>query len=79
MSEEFQIYLNSWIDCAKEKFHNRTANKWNDTQENAKAYSSLIKRFLCNKKIPLTFPLHYDNCLITDSKEKADFFSSFKF
>ena len=33
--------------------------------------------FLCNKKIPLTSPLHYDNCLITDSKEEADFFSSF--
>ena len=52
-----QVRLNSLTEWAKEKFYNKTVNKLNGTQENAKAYWSLIKMFLNNKKIPL-IPLH---------------------
>ena len=34
----FQICLNSSIECTKEKFYHRVANKLNDTHKNAKAY-----------------------------------------
>ena len=33
-----QVRLNNSVECAKEKFHNKIANKLNDTQKNAKAY-----------------------------------------
>ena len=33
-----QVRLNNSIECAKEKFYNKIANKLNDTQKNAKAY-----------------------------------------
>ena len=47
-----QVRLNSLIECAKEKLYNKIANKLNDTQKNPKAYWSLIKMLLNNKKIP---------------------------
>ena len=72
-----QVCLNNSIECAKEKFYNKIANKLNDTQKNAKAYWSLIKMLLNNKKIPLIPPLYYDNRFITDFKEKAELFNSF--
>ena len=72
-----QVRLNNSIECAKEKFYNKIANKLNDTQKNAKAYWSLIKMLLNNKKIPLIPPLYYDNRFITDFKEKAELFNSF--
>ena len=43
-----QVRLNSSIECAKEKFYNKIANKLNDTQKNAKGYWSLIKMLLNN-------------------------------
>ena len=67
-----QVRLNSSIECVKEKFYNKIANKLNYTQKNTKAYWSLIKMFLNNKKIPLIPPLCYDNHFITDFKEKTE-------
>ena len=42
-----------------------------NTQKNFKVYWSLLKIFLNNKKIPIIPPLFYENCFITDFKEKA--------
>ena len=67
-----QVCLNSSIKCAKEKFYSKIANKLNDTQKNAKAYWSLIKMLLNNKKISLIPSLYYDNRFITNFKEKAE-------
>ena len=36
-----QVRLNNSIECAKEKFYNKIADKLNETQKNAKAYWSL--------------------------------------
>ena len=72
-----QVRLNNSIECAKEKFCNKIAKKLNGTQKNAKAYWSLIKMLLNNKKIHLIPPLYYGNRFITDFKEKAELFNSF--
>ena len=72
-----QVRLNNSIECAKEKFHNKIANKFNETHKNTKTYWSLIKMLLNNKKIPLIPPLYYDNRLITNLKENAELFNSF--
>ena len=52
-------------------------NKLINTQKSSKAYWSLLKGFLNNKKIPLIPPLFHENRFITDFKEKAELFNSF--
>ena len=47
------------------------------TQKNSKVCWSLLKIFLNNMKIPIMPPLFYENCFITDSKEKAQLFNIF--
>ena len=53
------------------------ANKLNDLQRNSKAYWSLLKCFLNNKKIPLIPPLFHENKFVTNFLEKAKLFNSF--
>ena len=52
------------IECAKEKLYNKIANKLNDTQNNAKAYWSLIRMFLYDQELPPVRPFYDDNCLL---------------
>ena len=40
-------------------------------QENAKVYWTLLKRFLSNKKIPITLPLFHGNEYVADFKKKS--------
>ena len=46
-------------------------------QKNSKVYWYLLKNFINNKKIPIIPPLFYENCFITDLKEKAELFNFF--
>ena len=52
-------------------------NKLNNTQKSSKAYWSLLKYFLINKKIHLIPPLFHENRFIKDFKEKAELFNYF--
>ena len=52
-------------------------NKPINTQKRSKAYWSLLKGFLNNKKIPIIPSLFHENRFLTDFKEKAELFSSF--
>ena len=49
--------------------------KLTNVSKNCKAYWSLLRRLLSNKKIPLIPPLFYENKFVTDFKEKADLFN----
>ena len=42
-----------------------------------KAYWSILKTFLNNKKIPCIPPIYHNNNYITDFKEKAQIFNDF--
>ena len=42
-----------------------------------KAYWSILKTFLNNKKIPCIPPIYHHNNYITDFKEKAEIFNNF--
>ena len=42
-----------------------------------KAYCSILKTFLNNKKIPCIPPIYHNNNSITDFKEKAQIFNDF--
>ena len=52
-------------------------NKLTNAEKSSKAYWSILKSFLNNKKISLIPPLFYENCFITNFKEKAELFNSF--
>ena len=47
-------------------------NKIIQIQKSSKAYWSLLKSILNNKKIIFIPPLFHDNCFITDFKENTD-------
>ena len=52
-------------------------NKLTNAEKSSKAYWSILKSFLNNKKITLIPSLFYENCFITNFKEKAELFYSF--
>ena len=52
-------------------------NKPINTQKSSKAYWSLLKGLLNNKKIHFIPPLFHENRFITDFDEKAELFNSF--
>ena len=45
--------------------------------ESSKASWSILKSFLSNKKILLIPPLFYENCFVTNFKEKTELTNSF--
>ena len=68
-----QACLNASIEVATEKYYHNTVNNLRNTQKNSKVYWSLLKFFLNNKKI-LVIPIRFwENCFITDFKEKTSF------
>ena len=48
-----------------------------DPATSPKAYWSILKMFLNNKKIPCIPPIYYDINYITDFKEKAEILNNF--
>ena len=73
-----QACLNASIEVATEKYYHNTVNNLRNTQKNSKVYWSLLKFFLNNKKILITPIPFWENCFITDFKEKT-IFSTFSF
>ena len=74
--EHLQNRLNNSIDSSKHNYYLRMANKLNSIQKSSKAYWSLLKSFLNNKKIPVIPPILHNNALVTDFKKKAELFNS---
>ena len=72
-----QDRLNDSTEASKQKYYCRMTNKLTNAEKSSKAYWSILKSFLNNKKIPLILPLFYENCFITNFKEKAELFNSF--
>ena len=66
-----QDRLSTSIESLKEMYYAMIANRLNNTQKRSKAYWSLLKIFLNNKRIPLIPPLFHENRFITDFKQKA--------
>ena len=71
-----QERLNGLITISKNNYYERMANKLNNLQRNSKAYWSLLKCFLNNKKIPLIPPLFHENKFVTNFLEKGEPFNS---
>ena len=65
------------IEASKQKYFCGMTNKLTNAEKSSKAYWSILKSFLNNKKIPLIPLLFYENCLITNFKEKAELLTLF--
>ena len=72
-----QECLGGLITKSKNNYCERMANKLNNLQRNSKAYWSLLKCNLNNKKILLMPLLFHENKFVTNFLEKAELFNSF--
>ena len=66
--------MNNSTDSSKHNYYLSIANKLNSIQKSSKAYWSLLKSFINNKKIPIISPILHNNALATDFKKKAELF-----
>ena len=72
-----QNLLTATIEKSKEQFYSRISTKLMDSTTSPKAYWSILKTLLNNKKIPCIPPIYHNNNYITDFKEKAQIFNDF--
>ena len=61
----------------KNDYHRQLSYKLNDPETSAKAYWSILKTLYNGKKIPLIPPILVNNKLISNFKEKANYFNDF--
>ena len=61
----------------KNDYHRKLSDKLNDPETSAKAYWSILKTLYNGKKIPLILPILVNNKLISNFKEKANYFNNF--
>ena len=72
-----QEQLNFLINRSKQYYYARMTKKLTNVNKNCKAYWSLLRRFLKNRKIPLIPPLFHENKFVADFKEKGELFNSY--
>ena len=72
-----QEKLNLFIRLSRQNYYSSMSTKLTKFHTSSKAYWSLLKTILNNKKIPLTSPLYHQANLITSFKIKAELFNSF--
>ena len=72
-----QEKVNSVISVSKQNYYSRMSTKLTKFHKSLKAYSSLLKTFLNNKKLPLIPPLYHQGNFVTNFKIKAELFNSF--
>ena len=69
--------LSEMILKRKNDYHRQLSDKLNDPETSAKAYWSILKTLYNEKKIPLIPPIVVNNKLISNFKEKANYFNDF--
>ena len=72
-----QIQVNDLIETRKQNFHFRLTEKLRDRNTSTKAYRSLLKTYLNNKKIHCIPPIFYENDFAIDFQKKVEIFNEF--
>ena len=75
--QNIQKLLTAIIENTKEQYYTRISSKLMDPTTSPKAYWSILKTVLNNKKIPCIPPIYHNNNYIIDFKEKAQIFNNF--
>ena len=65
------------ISKRKKEYYDQLSKILNDPLTSSKIYWSILKTFYSGTKIPLIPPIIIDNRVITNFREKADFFNNF--
>ena len=73
--QNMQNLLTATIEKSKEQFYSQISTKLMDPTTSPKAYWSMLKTILNNKKIPYIPPIYHNSNYITDFKEKAQIFN----
>ena len=60
------------IEKSTNNYYSKLSQKLPKKTTSSKAYSSILKTFLSNKKIPMIPPLFHNNKLVIDFREKAE-------
>ena len=72
-----QDELNFLIENSKNNYYSKLSQKLFDKATSSKAYWSIVKIFLNDKKIPCIPPVFHDNKFVIDFREKAELFNTF--
>ena len=72
-----QNKLTSTIENAKSEYYSKLSIKLLNPKTSSKAYWSILKSFVNDKKIPIIPPLYHNGNFITDFCQKAELFNSF--
>ena len=75
--QNLQNLLTVTIEKSKEQFYSRISTKLMDSTTSAKAYWSILKTILNNKKVPCIPSIYHNKNYFTDFKEKAQTFNDF--
>ena len=75
--EHLQNRLNNSIGSSKHNYCLRMGSKLNSIQRSSKAYWSLLKSFLNNKKMSIIPPILHNNAFATDFKKKVELSNSY--
>ena len=65
------------MNDSRERYYTRISNEFNGSNVSLKAYWSILKVFLNNKKTPIIEPLLYEYRFGADFTKKAELFISF--
>ena len=72
-----QRQLKILLEKSKRRYFFNLSKKLTNLKTSAKAYWSILKGLLANKKIPCIPPILHESKFITNFKEKAELFNSF--
>ena len=69
--------LLSATEVSKQQYYSQISKELLDSSTSPRAYWSLLKTFLINKKIPYIPPLFHNNKFISNFRDKAEQFNNF--
>ena len=74
---QFLQRLNFFVSVSKQSYYSRMSTKLTKFHKSSKAYWSLLKTLLNNKKIPVIPRLCHEGVFVTNLKKTAELFNSF--
>ena len=75
--KELQDDLGFLIEKSKNYYYSKLSQKLSNKATSSKAYWSILKTFLNDKKIPYIPPIFHDNKFVIDFRWKAELFNTF--
>ena len=75
--KRLQNKITSTIENAKSEYYSKLSMKLSNPESSSKAYWSILKSFVKDKKIPIISPLYHNCNFIADFCQKEELFNSF--